>query len=104
MGIMKLKELLNEASQQWQVKDAIELQKAHERVLKAISALEKAALKLAAASKKHRNKPNAEIFQKEAELLRKGVEMGVTGTTSRVWDAWDAFRETGKAIFGEHWN
>ena len=96
--------MINEASQQWKVKDAIEIQKAHERVLRAIGALEKASLKLAAVSKKHRNKPNAEIFQKEAEILRKGVERGVTGTTSMVWDAWDAFKKTGKAIFGEHWN
>jgi len=101
---MKLKNILNEASQQWKVKDAIEIQKAHERVLKAISTLDKAAIKLAAVSKKHRNKPNADIFQKEAELLRKGVERGVTGTTSRVWDAWDAFRQTGRAIFKDHWN
>jgi len=101
---MKLKNMISEASQQWQVKDAIELQKAHERVLRAISTLEKATLKLAAAAKKHRNKPNADIFQKEAELLRKGVEMGVTGTTSRVWDAWDAFRQTGRAVFKDHWN
>jgi len=101
---MKLKNMINEASQQWQVKDAIELQKAHERVLKAMGTLEKATLKLAAASKKHRNKPNAEIFQKEAELLRKGVERGVTDTTSMAWKAWDEFRKTGKAIFQDHWN
>jgi hypothetical protein len=101
---MKLKNVLKEAPEQWKVKDAIELQKAHERVLKAISTLDKAVLKLAAASKKHRNKPNAEIFEKEAELMRKGVERGVTGTTSMVWDAWDSFKQTGKAIFGEHWN
>ena len=101
---MKLKNLLKEASQQWQVKDAIELQKAHERVLKAISTLEKSVLKLQKLADKHRNKPNANIFQKEAGLLRKGVERGVTGTTSMVWDAWDAFRQTGKAIFKDHWN
>ena len=37
-------------------------------------------------------------------MLIKGVERGVTGTTSMVWDAWDAFRQSCKAIFGEHWN
>ena len=55
---MKLKDLLNEANQQWQVKDAIVMQKAHERVIKAAVTLDKAVQKLAAVSKKHRNKPN----------------------------------------------
>ena len=101
---MKLKGILNEAGGQWQVKDAIALRKAHERVLLAIGTLEKSAKNLEKVVGKHKGKPNFELLAKEAQLLIKGVEKGVTGTTSYVWDAWDAFRHSCKAIFGEHWN
>ena len=101
---MKLKNLLKEASQQWQVKDAIALKKAHERVLKAIGTLEKSAKNLEKVVGKHKGKPNSELLAKEAQSLVKGVERGVTGTTSYVWDAWDAFRHSCRAIFGKHWN
>ena len=96
--------LLNEANDQWQVKDAIVIQKAHERVLKAISALDKSTKNLEKVVGKHKGKPNSELLTKESQMLIKGVERGVTGTTSMVWDAWDAFRQSCKAIFGEHWN
>ena len=101
---MKLKDILNEAPKQWQVKDAIVLQKAHERVLKSISALDKSTKNLETVLGKNKGKPNYELLAKEAQMLIKGVERGVTGTTSMVWDAWDAFRQSCKAIFGEHWN
>jgi hypothetical protein len=103
MGI-KLLDILNEAGDQWQVKDAIALKKAHERVLLAIGTLEKSAKNLEKVVGKHKGKPNSELLAKEAQLLIKGVEKGVTGTTSYVWDAWDAFRHSCKAIFGKHWN
>ena len=102
--MIKLKDTLNEAPKQWQVKDAIALQKAHERVLKAISALDKSAKNLEKVVGKHKGKPNSELLAKEAQSLVKGVERGVTGTTSYVWDAWDAFRHSCRAIFGKHWN
>lgn len=102
--MIKLKDILNEASQQWQVKDAIAIQKAHERVMMAISALDKSAKNLEKVVGKHKGKPNSELLVKESQLLIKGVERGVTGTTSMVWDAWDAFRQSCKAIFSDHWN
>jgi len=101
---MKLKNLLKEASQQWQVKDAIEIQKAHERVLRAASALDKACQKLEAASKKHRNKPNAEMFEKESNKMYNAIGKFVMNPGSEFWSNWDAFKKTGKAIFGDHWN
>ena len=96
--------MVNEASQQWKVKDAIELQKAHERVLRAASSLDKACQKLEAASKKHRNKPNAEMFGKEANKMYNAIGKFVMNPGSEFWRNWDAFKKTGKAIFGEHWN
>ena len=101
---MKLKDLLNEASQQWQVKDAIELQKAHERVLRATSTLDKAVKSLAAASKKHRNKPNAALFEKEANAMYDAVQKDVLDPRSAFWKNWEAFKKTGKSIFQDHWN
>lgn len=101
---MKLKNMVNEASQQWQVKDAIELQKAHERVLRATSALDKAIQKLAAASKKHRNKPNAPLFEKEANAMYAAFEQNIMSTSSRFWKNWEEFKKTGKAIFSNHWS
>ncbi len=102
---MKLKNIVNEASQQWQVKDAIELQKAHEKVLRAASSLDKAVQKLAAAAKKHRNKPNAYLFGKEANAMHKAIQQNVINTNSTFWKWWEEFKKTGKAIFGpEHWN
>ena len=98
------KNLNEEANQQWQVKDAIAIQKAHERVMKAISTLDKSTKNLEKVVGKHKGKPNFELLAKESQLLIKGVERGVTGTTSMVWDAWDAFRQSCKAIFGKHWN
>jgi hypothetical protein len=100
---MKLKNMVNEASQQWQVKDAIELQKAHERVLRAASALDKAVQKLAAASKKHRNKPNAKMFEDEANGMYKAIQQTVINTNSVFWKNWEAFKKSGKAIFRDHW-
>ena len=101
---MNLKNMINEASQQWKVKDAIELQKAHERVLRAASALDKAVQKLAAASKKHRNKPNAPLFEKEANAMYNAIAKFVMNPRSEFFGNWDAFKKTGKAIFKEHWN
>jgi len=101
---MKLKDMVNEASQQWQVKDAIELQKAHERVIKAAVTLDKAVQKLAAASKKHRNKPNAALFEKEANAMYDAVQKDVLDPRSAFWKNWEAFKKTGKAIFSDHWN
>ena len=96
--------MINEASQQWQVKDAIELQKAHERVIKAAVTLDKAVQKLAAASKKHRNKPNASLFEKEANGMYDAVQKDVLDPRSTFWKNWEAFKKSGKAIFSEHWN
>lgn len=103
MGI-KLKDMVNEASQQWQVKDALELQKAHERVIRAAVTLDKAVQKLAAVSKKHRNKPNATLFEKEANAMYGAVQRDVLDTQSNFWKNWEAFKQTGKAVFHKHWN
>ena len=56
MGI-KLKNLINEADDQWTVKDILVLQKAHERVLKSTKSLQKAV----AALDKLSNKNSAKI-------------------------------------------
>ena len=101
---MKLKDLVNEANQQWQVKDAIVIQKAHERVIKAAVTLDKAVQKLAAVSKKHRNKPNAPLFEKEANAMYDAVQKDVLDPRSAFWKNWEAFKKTGKAIFDKHWN
>ena len=101
---MKLKHLLNEANQQWKVKDAIVIQKAHERVIKAAVSLDKAVQRLAAVSKKHRNKPNAALFEKEANAMYDAVQKDVLNTSSKFWKNWEAFKKTGKAIFADHWN
>ena len=101
---MKLKHLLNEANQQWKVKDAIVIQKAHERVIKAAVSLDKAVQRLAAVSKKHRNKPNAALFEKEANAMYDAVQKDILNTSSKFWKNWEAFKKTGKAIFADHWN
>ena len=101
---MKLKDMVNEANQEWKVKDAIELQKAHERVIKVVVTLDKAVQKLAAASKKHRNKPNASLFEKEANGMYDAVQRDVLNTSSNFWKNWEAFKKTGKAVFSDHWN
>ena len=49
---MKLKDILNEAGDQWKVKDVIAMQKAHEKVLRATGALQKAVDNLGKVSKK----------------------------------------------------
>ena len=102
--IHESKNMVNEASQQWQVKDAIVIQKAHERVLKAASSLDKAVQRLAAVSKKHRNKPNAPLFEKEANAMYTAVQKDVLDPRSAFWKNWEAFKKTGKAIFDKHWN
>jgi len=101
---MKLKNIINEANQQWKVKDAIVIQKAHERVIKSVVTLDKAVQRLAAVSKKHRNKPNAALFEKEANAMYDAVQKDVLNTSSKFWKNWEAFKKTGKAIFADHWN
>ena len=82
--MIKLKDTLNEASQQWQVKDIIVMQKAHERVLKATASLQKAVERLGAVSNKNRNKPNGGMFVTEAESMRKSFLKAVM-PGSKFW-------------------
>mgnify|MGYP003641482811 FL=1 len=42
---MKLKDMVNEADDQWRVKDIIEMQKAHQKILRAAVAMSKATKK-----------------------------------------------------------
>jgi len=101
---MKLKNILNEAGDQWTVKDILLMNKAHTKVLTAAVTLDKAVQKLAAASKKHRNKPNAPLFEKEANAMYDAVQKDVLDPRSAFWKNWEAFKKTGKAIFSDHWN
>ena len=66
---MKLKDLLNEASDQWTVKDIIVLQKAHERVLRSTKTLQKAVVALDKLSNKNAGKPNGKMFTKDSNKI-----------------------------------
>tara|TARA_R110001583_G_scaffold113252_3_gene263779 strand:+ start:8458 stop:8775 length:318 start_codon:yes stop_codon:yes gene_type:complete len=100
--MIKLKDTLNEASQQWQVKDIIVMQKAHERVLKATASLQKAVERLGAVSNKNRNKPNGGMFVTEAESMRKSFLKAVM-PGSKFWKTWEEYKKGGEAAFPKNW-
>ena len=100
--MIKLKDILNEASQQWQVKDIIVMQKAHERVLAATASLQKAVERLGAVSNKNRNKPNGGMFVAEAESMRKTFLKAVM-PGSKFWKTWEEYKKGGEAAFPKNW-
>ena len=113
---MKLKEILNEAADQWTVKDILALQKAHERVLKATSnlqkahervlrstkTLQKAVVALDKLSNKNAGKPNGKMFTKDAANMLKAFSKGVM-PGSRFWKGWEEFMKGAEAAFPNNW-
>ena len=100
---MKLTDLLNEAGDQWQVKDIIEMQKAHERILRATSALQKAVTNLEKISKKNRSKPNGQVFNSEANDMSRNFERAID-PSGRFWKNWEEYKKAGQAAFPNNWN
>jgi len=99
---MKLKNMLNEAEDNWTVKDIIVLQKAHERVLKATGALQKAVNNLDKVSYKNANKPNGVMFTNDARDMIKSFQKAVL-PGSKFWKTWEAFKKGGEAAFPNNW-
>ena len=98
----KLKDLLNEASDQWTVKDILVMQKAHERVLKATASLQKAVNNLEKVSNKNANKPNGKMFVTEAKNMLKAFIKGVL-PGSKFWKGWEEFKKGAEAAFPNNW-
>jgi transposase len=101
---MKLKDMVNEADDQWRVKDIIEMQKAHEKILRAAVAMSKATKKLNDICQKHQKKPNGQLFRKEAGTVHYNFENSILNTSSKFWKAWEDIRKSGKAAFPNNWN
>ena len=100
---MKLKDILNEAGDQWKVKDVIAMQKAHEKVLRATGALQKAVDNLGKVSKKNMKKPNGGVFVSEANDMYRNLARAIDGN-GKFWTNWKEFRKAGKAAFPNNWS
>ena len=98
---MKLKDIITEGDQ-WKVKDIIVMQKAHERVLRATAALQKAVHNLEKVSKKNRNKPNGKVFNSEANDMSRNFERAID-PNGRYWKNWEEYRKAGEAAFPDNW-
>mgnify|MGYP003642296482 CR=1 FL=1 len=94
--------LLNEVNDQWTVKDIIVLQKAHERVLKATSTLQKAVVALDKLSNKNASKPNGKMFTKDSSNMLNAFSKGVM-PGSRFWKGWEEFMKGAEAAFPDNW-
>ena len=97
-----MKKVINEAKENWTVKDVLLLQKAHEKVLRATSNLQKAIKALDNMSSKNAGKPNGKMFTKDAgnmlKMFNKNVMPG-----SKFWAGWDEFRKGAEAAFPNNW-
>ena len=100
---MKLKDLLTEGND-WRGKDIVVMQKAHERVLRAISTLDKAVINLQKVSNKNANKPNGKMFTAEANDMKKHLDKDVLNPNSNLWKAFLEYRKGGQAAFPNNWN
>ena len=96
--MIKLKNIVNEVGDQWQVKDIIVMQKAHERVLKATKTLQNAVNNLEKVSNKNAKKPNGKMFTTEASNMLKSFNKAVM-PGSRFWKTWEEYRKGGEAAF-----
>ena len=101
---MKLKNMINEARQQWKVKDIIEMRKAHERVLKAMSTMDKALKNLEKVSNKNKAKPNGEIFTKEDSNMKGAFDKDILSANSWFWKYYKQYEKGGKAAFPDNWD
>ena len=100
--MIKLKNIVNEVGDQWQVKDIIVMQKAHERVLKATKTLQNAVNNLEKVSNKNAKKPNGKMFTTEASNMLKSFNKAVM-PGSRFWKTWEEYRKGGEAAFPNNW-
>jgi hypothetical protein len=101
---MKYVSHLNEASDQWRVKDVIEMQKAHNKVLNGVGTLNRAIENLEKLSKKNAKKPNGKVFVSEVDGMLNAFELGILSTKSKFWKSWEEFKKAGKAAFPNDWN
>ena len=100
--MIKLKNILNEAGDQWQVKDIIVMQKAHERVLRATKTLQNAVNNLEKVSNKNANKPNGRMFTAEVSKMSRAFKSNVL-PGSRFWKTWEEYKKGGEAAFPDNW-
>lgn len=94
--------MLNEANDQWTVKDILILQKAHERVLKSTKSLQKAVAALDKLSMKNANKPNGKMFTADSSNMLKSFNKAVM-PGSRFWKGWEEFMKGAEAAFPNNW-
>ena len=99
---MKLQNMLNEAKDNWTVKDVLTLQKAHERVLRATSNLQKAVVALDKLSTTNVGKPNGKMFTKDAATMLKEFKKSVM-PGSKFWNGWAEFMKGAEAAFPDNW-
>jgi len=97
---MKLKNILNEAGDQWTVKDILLMNKAHTKVLTALSKLDKSVANLQKLSDKNANKPNGKMFKNDASSMTKAHD----NINGRFMDAWREFAKGARAAFPNNWN
>ena len=100
--MIKLKNMLNEANDQWTVKDILVLQKAHERVLKSTKTLQKAVTALDKLSNKNSGKPNGKMFTSDSSNMLKSFNKAIM-PGSRFWKGWEEFMKGAEAAFPNNW-
>ena len=81
--MIKLKNIINEGPNDWQVKDIIKMQKAHEKVLRAAAMLDKAVVNLRKISDKNANKPNGKMFITDADNMKKSLDRDLMNTNTK---------------------
>ena len=101
---MKLKDILNEGPNDWQVKDVIQMKKAHEKVIQALGKLDKVVNNLKKISDKNANKPNGKMFTAEANDMKKHLDRDLMNINSRFWKAFKEYEKGGRAAFPNDWN
>lgn len=92
----------NNKNDQWTVRNIIELQKSHERVLRATASLRKAVVELELLSNKYGGKPNGEMFVKDSAKMMKAFTSAVM-PDSKFWNTWESFKDGGEAAFPNDW-
>ena len=97
------KEFLNEAEDQWTVKDIITLQKAHDRVGKATVSLNKSVAALNKLADKNSKKPNGSMFVNDVNEMVEHFDKNIS-VKSKFWKAWEEFKKGGEAAFPDNWN
>ena len=100
--MIKLKDMIIEANDQWTVKDILVMQKAHERVLKATKTLQKAVVALDKLTIKNAGKPNGKMFTTDAANMSNAFVKGVM-PGSKFWKGWEEFRKGAEAAFPNNW-